>query len=71
MSINDIQNMSQEEKIYLMEQLWDSLTQNENNIESPNWHKTILEERIKKYQNNELKTFTLDEIKDSLRNETL
>lgn len=71
MSINDIQNMSQEEKIYLMEQLWNNLTQNENNIESPNWHKTILDERIKKYQNNELKTFTLDEIKDSLKNETL
>jgi len=37
--------MSVAEKMYLMEQLWDSLKQNEDELASPAWHETVLKER--------------------------
>ena len=65
MSINDINKMSVAEKIYLMEQLWDSLRQNENELSTPIWHEALLDERRQQYENGELKMFSLDEIKAS------
>ncbi len=65
MSINDINNMSVAEKMYLMEQLWDSLKQNEDELASPAWHETVLKERKKRYENGELQMLSLDELKAS------
>jgi len=65
MSINDINSMSVAERMYLMEQLWDSFKQNEDDLASPAWHETVLDERKKRYERGELKTFSLDEIKAS------
>ena len=65
MSINDINSMSIAERMYLMEQLWDSFKQNEDDLASPAWHETVLKERKERYERGELKTFSLDEIKAS------
>ena len=65
MSMSDINKMSTAQKLYLMEQLWDSLRQDEDALTSPAWHKTVLEERKKRYENGELKMFSLDEIRAS------
>lgn len=63
MSLNDIENMPTTEKIHLMEILWDSLSPKEKELETPQWHKDILEKRAKKLQEESLKTYTLDELK--------
>jgi hypothetical protein len=40
-----LDQMSVEEKIQTMEQLWDSLSQVPANLETPDWHGEILAER--------------------------
>ena len=63
MSINDINSMSLAQKIYFMEQLWDSFKQNEAQLASPAWHETILTNRREHYERGELKTLSLAESK--------
>ncbi|MBN1553051.1 addiction module protein [bacterium] len=43
----DISSMTSNEKIKAMELLWDDICRNVSSIESPPWHKTILEKREK------------------------
>ena len=50
MDIN-LDQMTVEEKLKLMERIWDNLSIREENIPSPHWHKDILvqrEEGVKK-----------------------
>ena len=62
MSINDIKNMSTQERMQLMEVLLDSFS-NDKNIKSPLWHKEVLEQRAKMIEKGEVKTYTLEELK--------
>jgi len=63
MSLNDIHNMPTNEKIELMELLWQSLCIEEKTPPpSPDWHKDILEQRAKNLSKEKL--YTLDELKD-------
>ena len=48
MTINGIKKMSIIERLQAMEELWDSLCHEENEIKSPEWHKNILESRREK-----------------------
>ena len=41
----DVDQMTTEEKLLAMEQLWASLTANQREFESPPWHETVLRER--------------------------
>ena len=50
MSSLPIQQMSWEEKLQAMEELWDSLRQNEGRLASPAWHEQELEETDSRYQ---------------------
>jgi putative addiction module component (TIGR02574 family) len=61
MSLNDLYSLSASEKLRLIEQLWDSL--DENDVLSPNWHKEILQDRKKRYDNNELELIPLKDFK--------
>lgn len=67
MSISDINSMSLVQKMYLMEQLWDSFKQNEAKLASPAWHKEVLESRKEQYERGELKILSLDELKASFK----
>ena len=49
----DLQRMSVPEKIRLMEDLWRSLSQNESDITSPEWHGAVLAEREQKLASGE------------------
>lgn len=40
-----LEKMSVEEKIGTMEALWDDLCKTPGNVESPEWHEDILQER--------------------------
>lgn len=37
--------MSVEEKLRVMEELWDDLRRDEANVPTPHWHKELLDER--------------------------
>jgi len=65
MSTNDIHNLSPEERLLLIDQLWDSLDQKD--IRSPDWHKKILDKRAKNYKEGKSKLISLEALKQSYR----
>jgi putative addiction module component (TIGR02574 family) len=60
MSIIEINEMSIEERLELMELLWNSL--DATNVPVPDWHRKILDERAKR----PAKFSSLDEVKQRL-----
>ena len=64
MSIDDINQLDVKERIILMNQIWESLESTEENIESPKWHKDILDERMKKLENGTAKFISMDGFKN-------
>jgi len=62
MSINDIKDMPIQERMQLMEALWDSFV-HDDAISSPAWHRNILDNRTEIMQDKNVKTYTLDELK--------
>ncbi len=63
MMITEIRKMSVIERLQAMEELWDSLCHEEIEIESPEWHKDILEARRKKIKNGEAEFTSLKDLK--------
>lgn len=63
MTITEIKKMSIIERLQAMEELWDSLCHEENEIESPGWHKDILESRRKKIKEGEAEFISLKDLK--------
>lgn len=62
MSVNDIKTMPLEERMQLMEAIWDSFVYG-NATQSPEWHKDILKNRRTLLEKEEVKTYTLSELK--------
>ena len=50
MSALPIEKMSRDEKLRAMEELWESLTQDESDYESPPWHADALRETAERYE---------------------
>ncbi len=48
-----------------MEALWDSLLEDESEIESPKWHGELLEERKKQMESGRTEFMTLEALKSS------
>ena len=65
MSLNDLQNLPAIEKLHLIEQLWDGLS--EQDIISPDWHREVLEDRRERYENGEITLISLEELKQQRR----
>jgi len=63
MNIVEIKKMSTIERLQAMEALWDSLMDEKSEIESPQWHRDILEERKKKINNGNAEFISLEELK--------
>jgi len=57
--------MSVVERLQAMESLWDSLLNEESEIESPEWHRDIIEERKRKIENGKAEFISLKELKAS------
>lgn len=53
MSALPIKQMSWEEKLRTMEELWESLSGEESRLESPPWHKQALQETATRYGRDE------------------
>ncbi len=58
----EIKKMSVIERLQAMEALWDSLLDEESDIESPEWHREILEERKRKIENGKTEFISLEEL---------
>ena len=60
----DLKYLSVDEKIMVMERLWNDLINNEN-YKSPQWHKDILEERAKRVKGGREKAYDWEKVKES------
>jgi hypothetical protein len=65
MDLQEIKKMSRIERIRTMEALWDSLRDEEPEIESPEWHQDILKERKQKIESGEAWFISLDKLRAS------
>jgi putative addiction module component (TIGR02574 family) len=64
MNITNIKNMSTIERLQVMEEIWDSFTFEKSDLESPEWHKKILNERRANIAGGKANFITLDELKN-------
>ncbi len=62
-----LKNMTIEEKLKLMEEIWADLIKYENQIPSPLWHKDILEEREERIKNGQESILDWNEAKERIR----
>ena len=67
MNIQEIKKMSRIERLQAMEAIWDSLIDEEFEIESPDWHRDILEERKRKIDTGEAEFISLEKLRASRR----
>ena len=67
MGIAEIKKMSTAERITAMEQLWDALCHEEKEMESPQWHKGVLEKRREKLSSDEARFYTMEQLKERFR----
>ena len=65
MNIQEIKKMSKIERLQAMEALWDSLIDEESEIESPEWHRDVLEERRRKIETGKAEFISLEEVRAS------
>ncbi len=63
MSTIEIAKMSKIERLRAMEDLWDSLSSDDPEIESPEWHQHVLDGRKKDLDEDLVKFISLEEVK--------
>ena len=66
MSITDIKKMPFVERVYLMEQIWDTLRDESDELDSPTWHEDILKIRREAYNSGEVKSYSIEEVRQKL-----
>jgi hypothetical protein len=67
MSALEIQKLPRQEKLRLMEALWEDLSRDEAEIESPAWHADALRETAERVARGEEKILDWEEAKAKLR----
>jgi putative addiction module component (TIGR02574 family) len=67
-SASDIAEMPIEERIQLVEDIWDSIAELPESILVPEWHKEELEKRLDAYHTNPTEGTPWGEIKEKLLN---
>jgi hypothetical protein len=65
MSTLEIEKMSTIDRLQAMEALWVSLMEEEAEIDSPDWHQDILENRKKKIDNGEAEFVSLEDLRSN------
>ena len=63
MTIDEIKKMTIQQRIRIMEQIWDSLIEEDETPESPQWHRDILGNRRNKIESGEGRFLSIDELK--------
>jgi len=67
MDTGQIRKMSRVERLATMEALWDSLQEEDAHIESPAWHRSVLEERKRKIESGQAEFISLEKLRASRR----
>lgn len=62
-----LKDMSISEKLQLMETLWADLSRNAETLESPEWHREVLEERESRIASGEARFSEWEEAKADIR----
>ena len=62
----DLKQMSRPEKVRLMEEIWQDLSADEQEVESPSWHGEIIAERTAKVKEGKATFLTLEELQARL-----
>ena len=58
----DIKKMTKEERLETIHMLWDSMLRSpEDEPDSPDWHREVLEERMRKIEAGDVKFYSLEE----------
>jgi len=65
MNTLEVRKMSTIERLKVMEVLWDSFLEEEPEIESPEWHWDVLEERKRKIENGKAEFVSLENLRAS------
>jgi putative addiction module component (TIGR02574 family) len=65
MNTLEIEKMSTIERLEAMEALWDSLLHDGSEIESPEWHSDVLEDRKRKIKNGKAEFISVEKLKAS------
>ncbi len=63
----EIQNLSREEKLRVMEAIWEDLPREDVHIESPDWHHQVLQETDQRLTSGQEKIIDWDDAKKELR----
>lgn len=59
----EIKKLPVKDKLILIEEIWDTLNHEDADIDSPAWHKDILEERKKSIKDGNAKFVSRDDLK--------
>ena len=65
MNTSDIKKMSRSERLAAIEALWESLLDEEAQIESPDWHRDVLEQRRQRIESSQAEFISLAKLKAS------
>ncbi len=68
--VADIEQMSLEERLQMMELLWTSLARTPEAVPSPDWHGAVLADRLAKIEHGEGEFLTLAEVTARLQKPT-
>jgi hypothetical protein len=63
----EIQHLSREEKLRVMEAIWEDLSRDDDQIESPDWHHQALQEADQRLRSGQEKILDWDDAKKELR----
>lgn len=63
----DISRLSKEEKLRVMEAIWEDLSREAEQVESPEWHREALEETDRRFQAGQDSVVDWQEAKKELR----
>ena len=63
----DIRHLSRSEKLIMMEAIWEDLSRNDENLESPSWHEEVLLETERRLDAGQEKVLDWGDAKKELR----
>lgn len=68
MSIDEIKQLDITERILLVEEIWDSIANEQENVGLSEYEKEVLDTRLASLENNSDNLMSWDEIKNKIRN---
>lgn len=63
----EIKHLSRKEKLRIMEAIWEDLSNEEEDVESPDWHKKALQETDRRFSSGQEKIVGWQDAKKELR----